>query len=178
MQDLPTRMSQHGKAIRRLSSGPPCLILEFSRFRYCSHITQTKYRFFWSNFRMSCTLCIGTWFWPIINALLARVSFTACNAAVWSSDSSVLCKVGHGVIASMWLSPSEPSFKAVIYSVPVGINSSSPIFGILLHRPQIPFIFSYALSVIIDYAQDPEVSKYSGPTKPRPFVDDIFASMF
>jgi hypothetical protein len=39
----------------------------------------------------------GSGFGQSSRTLLARVSSTACNSAVWISDSSVLCKVGHGV---------------------------------------------------------------------------------
>jgi len=64
--------------------------------------------------------------------LLARVSSTACNSAVWISDSSVLCKVGHGVGRQLAVSVSASlqvdSLAGHLSFQAVEVSSISPVF--------------------------------------------------
>jgi hypothetical protein len=131
-------------------------------------------------------------------------------------------------VSSIGLLPNEPSFRAIIYNFPPGLNSSTPGFGIIISRSQAPSISTNAMIVSVDAALHPadptvvafrtpqlpdlcpsgmclsyevnlcffapsslsactvllirsvstaiisKVSKVSGPTRPIPFIDDIF----
>lgn len=134
-------------------------------------------------------------------------------------------------IPSIGLPTEQPSLQAVIYNFPVGLNSSSPGFGVFLKRNEHPAIHISAISVYVDAALQPDdptlvsfripqlpdlcaagvcssyevdlcfvahgglsvcsslfirsiltasilkVSRTSGPTKPKAFIDDIYVSI-
>ena len=134
-------------------------------------------------------------------------------------------------IPSIGMPIEQPSLQAVIYNFPVGLNASSPGFGVFLKRTEHPAIQSSAISIYVDAALQPDdptlvsfripqlpdlcaagvcssyevdlcfvarsgvsvcaslsitsiltasilkVSKTSGPTKPKIFIDDIYVSI-